>query len=96
MEDGLVGRLDGGVETILGTGGGARRGTADGRGLGDLREEGVGGEMAGDFAARGSAHAIAYDEGTNGGIGSACVLVAATNLAAVGEHSVDEFDGCQL
>jgi hypothetical protein len=61
-----------------------------------LCKKGVGSEMAGDFATRGSAHAVAYDKGTDGGFGGARVLVAATNLAAVGEHGVAEFDGCQL
>ena len=61
-----------------------------------MREEGIGGEMAGDFATGGSSHAVADDEGTVGGGGGADVLVAAANFAAVGEHGVDEMIGSQI
>jgi hypothetical protein len=95
LVDGLIGGLNGGVEAGLWSGGSAWRRIA-GRGRGDVCEEGVCGEMASDFAACGSAHAIAYDEGADGRIGGAGVLVAAPDLAAVGEHGVDEFVGWHL
>ena len=49
-------------------------------------EEGLGGEVAGDFAGGGSAHAVADDEDTGSEEGGAGVLVVAADTAGVGEH----------
>ena len=59
LEDGLVGGLNGGVEPGLWPWGRASVGS----GWREVGEEGVDGEVAGDFAAGGSAHAVADDEG---------------------------------
>jgi hypothetical protein len=58
-----------------------------------MGKECVDSKVAGDFAAGSSAHAITNDKSPGGRRGCACILVAATNLAAVGEHGVDEFVG---
>ena len=53
-------------------------------------EEGGGGEVAGDFAGGGSAHAIADDEGAGDGVGCAGVFVAGADETGVGEHGVND------
>lgn len=62
LVDGLIGGLNGSIEACLWTGLDAATSRWN-----NVREEGVGGEMAGDFAARGSAHAVANDEGAKFG-----------------------------
>ena len=91
LEDGLVSSLDGGVEPSL-----RPRGRASvGSGRREMGEEGIDGEMTGNFTTSGSAHAITDDEGPGCGRGGASILIAAANLTAVGEHGVDEFAGSQ-
>ena len=55
-----------------------------------MREEGVGGESAGDLAGGGSAHAVADDVGASLRCSGAGVLIAMADAAAVGEHGVDK------
>ena len=54
--------------------------------LAEAVEEGLGGEMAGDFASGGSAYAVADDEGAVLGQGGAGVLVDVADAAAMGAH----------
>ncbi len=83
--DGLIGGLDGGSEAGLRL---RRLGAA--RRRGKVREEGVGGEIAGDLSGGGSAHAIADDERAGLWCGGAGVLIAMADASAVGKHGVDK------
>jgi hypothetical protein len=55
-------------------------------GLAESVQEGFAGEMAGDLAAGGPAHAVADHEDAVLGQGGACVLVGMAHASAMGEH----------
>ena len=98
--DGLVGSADGSMETGVGMVGGIRprawgavgwlwarsRGRAVRIGMGEAVKEGLAGQMAGDLAGGGAAHAVADDEGSMLGQGGAGVLVGVADAAGMGEH----------
>ena len=83
--DGLIRGLDGGVEP------GLRLGLFDAAGQwSEMREEGVGGDSAGDFTGGRSPHAVANDKRAGLRRSGAGILIAMADAAAVGKHGVDK------
>jgi hypothetical protein len=87
----MICSLNSSVEACLGAGLGAAGG-----GRNHMCEKGVGREMTCYLPASCSAHSIANNKSTRCRRSGARILVAATDLPAVREHSVDEFVGCHL
>ena len=76
---------------VRGRGAGDGFGRATGMdGVGEAREKGLGGEMAGDFAGSGAAHAVADDKDAVFGQRGAGVLIEVAHPAGMREHGEDK------